>query len=935
MPEIDNPTLVALATRVGDLADASDALRQYNFNLVAGSTTDPDSFDADGKPSTDPTHGPLGYYPVINGSGGTVYFPCWARWATIAGGTVAEFAAAAEAAATAAAASVASIGTSVTDAQAAATAAASSATTANTKAGEAAVSATAAGNSATAAAASKTQAETARDLVEAKRAEVASNTALAYGYQQSAAAAVAYQNLSLVALSKAVSAVDVFVYDTSKDSDGGAWRKRCQHAAWYNEPLNTSFRGARREFPAVALIVVIDASNVLVYDLDDPAAPMWANLRWANPTYGATVMTKVRALNGRICIASNAGYGGLAVLDLAADRNTWYGLGQGGEPSGIYVQSGWSTVTPRPQLSTANATVGQALVNIFVNDIDMAVMPDAPIDPASRLPIPTIAVATNAGVSIIHPDGSIADWVPASSGTCFAVTIRPGYLAVAGGGGVLYRNWVRTSIPTADSTSFDFRFAADSTPARMGADNRDGQPRAISKYRNIAAFGLSAGLNLLLPNEANFAGSMIAYISAVFNTGWMVGAVKGAWLASKDATNLVAGAELVTNGDFAAGATGWSETPTGTGSSNLTGGNAALTGVDTANRGLIRQNITTVVGRCYRVKWTVVSGTVSSSFAVVDGVGGFSKSGGTVAGTFTGQFIALSTNPQIQISVYGAGTVVFDDISVVEAVPDRSSIGLPLDINGTVARTAVAAGAELVGYSGFSAANYLEQRFNANLDFGSGDFCLVSWVKTALVSDTIAERAYYTGGAYTGARLMLYVSSSGFPVFYVAGATSGADVVTGPAAINNGQWHQVVGLRRGSRLELWVDGVLVASKGTIASAGGFSNANAVLRVGARVDGGDPNDGSLSLLRISGTAPSAEQLRKSYEDEKQLFQAWAACTLYGTSDVVTAVAHDQDNGLLHIGTSAGRSVFQGLRRVANTTNAVGATISAANNLVADD
>ena len=28
----------------------------------------------------------------------------------------------------------------------------------------------------------------------------------------------------------------IFVYDTSKDSDGGAWRKRTKHTSWYNEP---------------------------------------------------------------------------------------------------------------------------------------------------------------------------------------------------------------------------------------------------------------------------------------------------------------------------------------------------------------------------------------------------------------------------------------------------------------------------------------------------------------------------------------------------------------------------------------------------------------------------------------------------------------------------------------------------------------------------
>ena len=30
-------------------------------------------------------------------------------------------------------------------------------------------------------------------------------------------------------------AVDIFVYDTSKDSDGGAWRYKTQRTSWYNE----------------------------------------------------------------------------------------------------------------------------------------------------------------------------------------------------------------------------------------------------------------------------------------------------------------------------------------------------------------------------------------------------------------------------------------------------------------------------------------------------------------------------------------------------------------------------------------------------------------------------------------------------------------------------------------------------------------------------
>ena len=42
------------------------------------------------------------------------------------------------------------------------------------------------------------------------------------------------------------------VYDTSKDSDGGAWRHRTQNRSWYNEGAG-QYRGARKEFPAVAV----------------------------------------------------------------------------------------------------------------------------------------------------------------------------------------------------------------------------------------------------------------------------------------------------------------------------------------------------------------------------------------------------------------------------------------------------------------------------------------------------------------------------------------------------------------------------------------------------------------------------------------------------------------------------------------------------------
>ena len=61
------------------------------------------------------------------------------------------------------------------------------------------------------------------------------------------------KNLSQINSEIADTAVDIFVYDTRKDSDGGDWRKRTQNTSWYNETLNTATRGSRKEFPSVAV----------------------------------------------------------------------------------------------------------------------------------------------------------------------------------------------------------------------------------------------------------------------------------------------------------------------------------------------------------------------------------------------------------------------------------------------------------------------------------------------------------------------------------------------------------------------------------------------------------------------------------------------------------------------------------------------------------
>jgi hypothetical protein len=136
-------------------------------------------------------------------------------------------------------------------------------------------------------------------------------------------------------------------------------------------------------------------------------------------------------------------------------------------------------------------------------------------------------------------------------------------------------------------------------------------------------------------------------------------------------------------------------------------------------------------------------------------------------------------------------------------------------------------------------------------------------------------------------------------------------------------------------LSAYINGVL---KSSAAFAAPLTNTtdNPPLRVGFR-SAAYPGafGGSLALLRISATIPTPDQIRKIYEDERKLFMPGAQCTLYGTSDAVTALAHDPKTNLLHVGTSAGRSTFDGLVRVANTTTPVGTAISAVNGLIVEE
>jgi hypothetical protein len=253
-----------------------------------------------------------------------------------------------------------------------------------------------------------------------------------------------------------------------------------------------------------------------------------------------------------------------------------------------------------------------------------------------------------------------------------------------------------------------------------------------------------------------------------------------------------------------------------------------------------------------------------------------------------------------------------------------------------VTKSAVATGAELMGYSGFSTTgskvNYLRMPYASVLDFDTS-FCFMGWIKIDGAVGTQDQHFFDMINDNNSNRINIFYQH-GTTNFWITPSNGGSNV--GSAAVQFGQWYHVVALANTATTDIYVNGEL---SGT--GAGGFNHTwpNGYVTLGTRFAEYNSSayglNGSMALIRLTESTPSPEQIKKIYDDEKHLFQENAKATLYGTSDAVTALAYDDDTELLHVGTSAGRSVFQGLKRIDNTTDAVGAAISASNGMVAED
>ena len=759
--------------------------------------------------------------------------------------------------------------------------------------------------------------------------------------------------------------VDVFVYDTSKDSDGGAWRHRTQHTSWYNETLNTSTRGSRKEFPAVAVIVA-ETDQVTIYDGDDPDLSMWMVFNESSNGsafnllgYSTRTSTAVAALNAEFMFCSTGGQN-QTYINLISD----YGFLIYDSSNVDYYNGNIEQRNDGLHYRAQSVSrVSGGIIDRNTNDVAMTVLPNAPIDSATGLPVTTIAVATNGGISTIKDDGTVASTQRGTNET-HSITFDEDYSQIFSWGTsdgfprhitrLPIGSWINSSTSSVLWTNNYFSGSSEGAGAAAGSTGT-----ASGGFVTVANSGRHFGIDygtggnpddrlvifhpLNITNNANQ--NLSAFVTSSYNTGYQHGDIKGAFLSDTDTTNVTGGGDgLITGNDSTFGDTivnlNWSERSGSGGGWNVSGG-VLKTGTVSSGEYL---DITTsgyTSGQTYVISYTLanVTGSNPIRWRFNNGqMGDLPTSNGShsyyVTLTETGTLFSLLNDSSLTADIDNFKLQLVQD-------EDRSVNNKGLTAYGTITKSPVAGSgdtaADLVAYSGFTGSNYLYRPYSTDIEIGTNDACHMGWFNTSTSSATDKMVVSFEGLGTYGTVFNVRLESDHKLAGWATNDSFSTSVLLKTSQnVNDGVWHHFAFVKSNGTYSLYVDGIFIQS-GTYSNNLSYTNNNESIVIGNRNRQKENpfTDGKIALVRFSLSAPTAEQIKKIYEDEKVFFQENAKAILYGSSDLPTALAYDDDEETLYVGTSSGRSDFRGLRRINNTTTAVTTAISASNGLVAEE
>ena len=472
--------------------------------------------------------------------------------------------------------------------------------------------------------------------------------------------------------------------------------------------------------------------------------------------------------------------------------------------------------------------------------------------------------------------------------------------------------------------------------------------------------------------------SKVAYINSTHNSGWLYGDVRAALLMS---TQSVADQPYITTnhvvgGDFS-NAAQWT---TGTGWS-ISGGQAVHNG---SGAGYLNGTFSPALtsGKWYVAIVDFISGDVgngSSGFGIVNHNNGDYNTPATER-NFTGstsysdvyfKYTPLHNSngghrgigiwqdhggQPATCNLYSSGAAVtVDNIIVKEVDPTLYGrelspsyvTGYPIVNIGNPTREPCNEGCDLQCWTGFTNNDFLVQPARQRLDYGNSQFYYMFWLNPngSDNGDVVFSRDGIAGG--NNGRFMCYFNDDRIRIDMTEyGGSSYHGMTSNQHRVRQKrEWIHFCFVRTGTdgggQLQFYINGQHDKSVTLNSTSNGTQSGNelsgiGVLTIGANANGGNPLDkGKITLFRTGKREIPSDEIAQIYADELPMFSPHTKCSLYGSSDEIKGIAHDQNTGILHAGTTSGRSEFDGFVRINNTTDGITQAISAAGGVVVEE
>ena len=660
----------------------------------------------------------------------------------------------------------------------------------------------------------------------------------------------------------------VLVYDTKNDSDGGAWRKKCSHTSWYNEDVG-KYRGGRKEFPSVA-IIVIGQVRVTIYDGDDPNLSMWMQFNANGAGYmigcNSDYPSCVTALNGTIVIGEHENYGGVVVLNFIKDTtfrvrgSTTTNGTHGWWPTGIVGRNGTDEsggLFENSGRGYDNTDVG-TLVSDDVSSV--AIKASSIIDPVTDFPIPIIACGCDTGVSIITPEwhinydmfgkplnASIIDITSSNGSYTQGRSVEwneHGDLIFVMGDGNGDADYLHSfngyphrdnSITHGSKTGavqnvrtiwrgnynhgspgvFDQWFSQGSNYANTDNTHQHKTFQVVTKKGYEYAVRTRNGLTHILENTESSGNGMVSYATTTFATGWLVGKDKLSVLTDTDDTN-ISYATIVDNWATAGAWTFQNQQISLSSSGSGTSGTVSITHGDGGGSYVyaylpitVEENteyvVTATFGAYLGSDLFISPAAYNASNKVID----FNQAGLYKGGHFNS---GSNTTLYFHLNQNNTTATTLTGLVIQKVIEeDRSVHTKGLQVYGTITKEPVERGADLVCYSGWSTNNYLYQP-PGTLNYGTGDFSFYFWIQpqTSSAGKTIfslSDRPH-TGSTTDASNLYCYFNGDDIRVDLSGPSVTyqGFQAANYPHPMDFNAWLQVFIVKRGNALELWLNG---------------------------------------------------------------------------------------------------------------------------------